>query len=99
MATESPQQAAGAPSQANPMNPDQVGFYMQTFGTFVKKFNLGGTVPLNELNLKSNKDSQGAELSESVQRKGHIEKSRQAKQHFFTDQNKQKLEDRLKSMS
>ena len=99
MATESPQQAAGAPSQANPMNPDQVGFYMQTFGSFVKKFNLGGTVPLNELNLKNNKDSQGAELSESVQRKGHIEKSRQAKEHFFTEQNKQKLENRLKGMS
>ena len=57
---------------------------MQTFGGFVQKFNLGGSIPLDELNLKTGRDSEGAELTEDVARKGHIEKSRQAKAYFFT---------------
>ena len=36
MATESPAKASGTAQIAvSPVNPDQVGFYMQTFGTFV----------------------------------------------------------------
>ena len=68
---------------------------MQTFGSFVQRFNLGGTVPLHELNLREGKDAEGRELTMSIQRKGNIEKSRQAKAYFFTEVNKRRLEERM----
>ena len=50
MATETPSKAAQVG------DPAQVGFYMQTFGNFVKSYNLGGTVDLRSMNLRDNKD-------------------------------------------
>lgn len=82
-----------------PVDPVQVGFYMQTIGSFVQKFNLGGTVALGEMNLKEKRDIEGRELPISSQRTGHIEKSRLAKEHFFNERNKTKLEERLKNMT
>ena len=73
--------------------------YFQTFGAFVKKYNLGGTVPLHELNLKENRDKQGRELTMEVQRKGHIENSRQAKAYFFNEENKKRLEARMQALT
>ena len=75
------------------------GFYMQTFGSFVQRFNLGGTVALHELNLREGKDAEGRELTHNIQRKGNIEKSRQAKAYFFTQQNKKRLEERMNELS
>ena len=94
MATESPQA-----TDASVSPPTQTGFYMQTFGSFVHKFNLGGTTALEKLNLDTNRDADGVELTESAMRKGNIEKSRQAKAYFFTQEKQKRLEDKLKTLS
>ncbi len=47
MATEKATASDKLPVQPNALaDPAQVGFYMQTFGSFVKKYNLGGTIDL-----------------------------------------------------
>ena len=56
-------------------------------------------MPLHELNLREGKDAEGRELTMSIQRKGNIEKSRQAKAFFFTWENKRKLEERMSQLS
>ena len=94
MATEQNQEKATDTSAE-----EKVGFYLQTFGTFVQKYNLGGTIRLNQMNFTENRDVDGRELTTDEQRKGAIEKSRQAKKHFFTVQNKKKLEERMKSLT
>ena len=51
------------------------------------------------MNLTENRDIEGRELTMDAQRKGHIEKSRQAKAHFFTEQNKKRLEERMRTLT
>ena len=90
--SEAPQAAAALKADDKDVDPKLVGFYMQTFGRIVQKYNLGGSIPLSKLNLKDNKDSDGVDLSVEAQRKGHIEKSRMAKEYYFTEQKRGKLE-------
>ena len=97
MATEKSSTEGKLPVQ--PGNAAQVGFYMQTFGNFVKKHNLGGTIDLQNLNLRDNKDEEGKELTIEKQRKGHIEQSRQARNYFFNEQKKKRLEERMSQLS
>ena len=54
---------------------------------------------MHELNLREGKDAEGRELTMDIQRKGNIEKSRQAKAYFFTQQNKKRLEERMLALS
>ena len=72
---------------------------MQTFGQVIQRFNLGGTVKVDSLDLKENKDENGAELTMDIQNKGNIEKSRQAKEHFFTQENQRRLESKFGSLT
>jgi len=51
------------------------------------------------LNLQTNRDKDGRELTMEAQRKGHIEKSRQAKAYFFNEENKKRLEARMKALT
>ena len=56
-------------------------------------------MPLETLDLQANRDAEGRELTMDVQRKGHIEKSRQAKAYFFTQENKNQLQKRMEQLS
>ena len=68
-----------------------VNTYQEQFGTFISKYNLGGLIPGKRL--------ENGEQTAAVQRLNEIEKSREARAHFFNAEKSKALKEHIDAQS